>query len=320
MLASSADNIRYNGTGISYAAAVGSANPGADMGELEGFSFNQSISKEQVKSTRNAARGTILEAVKETDATLKWGLREQTEENLKLVLMAASVSSDNQVAGGIYQTTKAWVADEYVDLAKLDISLTRLTHGEVTNGPLVVGESVAQADPVASGKIAYVGDGFIEVVQVAGVFTAGEDITVTTKSATLSGVATVLDAVITSADGATRRVQGTDYTVEPRAGYVRKLTGGGLLDTDKVSFDHAAISRKLMYGLSTNTVQRKVTFVTDPNDYGPRKRYTFHKVNISTEGDMKLLGDGIEVLNVAGTVIRDTTQPAGQEYYKVEVM
>jgi len=35
---------------------------------------------------------------------------------------------------------------------------------------------------------------------------------------------------------------------------------------------------------------------------------------------MTLLGDGTEVLNVSGTVVRDTTQPSGQEYYTVEVM
>jgi len=319
-IASSADNIRYNGTGIAYAATVGSVNPGADLGELEGFSFNQSVTKSQLKSTRNAARGVILEAVDETTATLKFGLKEQTEENLKVALMAASVSSNNQVAGNVYQTTKAWVADEYVDLGKLNVFSTKLSHGEVTNGPFVVGETVAQSDPAASGKVAYVGSGFIEVVNVSGAFGAGETITADTKSATLSGVSTQLDVVITSSDGATRRVQGTDYTVEPKAGYVRKLTGGALVDADKVSFDYQAVTRKVLYGLSTNTVLRKVTFVTDPDDYGPRKRYTFHKVNLSPEGDMTLLGDGTEVLNVSGTVVRDTTQPSGQEYYTVEVM
>jgi len=319
-IASSADNIRFNGTGIAYAAAVASANPGADMGELENFSFSQAVSKDQVKSTRNAARGTILEAVKETDATLKWGLREQTDENLKMALMAASVSTANQTADGVYQTTQTWVADEYIDLGKLDVVSTKLNHGTVTGGPFVIGEIIAQADPVAEGKIAFVGAGFIEVVEVSGAFTAGEAVTVAAKSATLTGVATLRDAVITSADGATRRAQGTDYTIEPRAGYARKLTGGGVLNTDKVSFDWPAVAKKVLYGLSASTVQRKVTFVTDPDDYGPRKRYTFHKVSVSTDGEQDLLGDGTELLKCSGTVIRDTSQPAGEEYYKLEIL
>ena len=319
-VATSADNIRYNGTGIGYAATVGSANPGVDMGELDGFAFNQNVSKSQINSTRNAARAPILEAVDKTEATLTWGLKEQTEENLKMALMAASIASDNQAAGDTYQTTKAWVVDEYIDLGKLNIFSTKLSHGTVTGGPFVVGEVLAQADPVAEGKIAYVGSGFVECVDVSGTFTAGEAITVAAKSATLTGVATQLDAVITSADGATRRVQGTDYTIEPKAGYARKLTGGAVIDTDKVSYDNEAVNRKIMHGLSTNTVERKIIFVTDPDDYGPRKRYTFWKVSVSPSGEMALQGDGVEVLKVGGTVIKDTTKAAGEEFYKVEVM
>jgi len=318
-IASSADNIRYNGTGIAYAATVASTNPGADLGELEGFSFNQSVTKSQLKSTRNAARGVILEAVDETTATLKFGLKEQTEENLKVALMAASVSSDNQVADGVYQTTKTWVADQYVDLGYLDVYSTKVT-GTIT-GTLAIGDTVTGDVSTKTGKIAFVGSGYIEIVDVSGSMATDTKLSKDAENyITISGLAVQDDVVIASADGATRRAQGTDYTIEPKAGYVRKLTGGGLLDADKVSFDCLAVTRKVLYGLSTNTVLRKVTFVTDADDYGPRKRYTFHKVNLSPEGDMTLLGDGTEVLSVSGTVVRDTTQPSGQEYYKVEVM
>ena len=318
-IASSADNIRYNGTGIAYAATVGSVNPGADLGELEGFSFNQSVTKSQLKSTRNAARGVILEAVDETTATLKFGLKEQTEENLKVALMAASVSSDNQVANGVYQTTKTWVADEYIDLGKLNVYSTKVT-GTIT-GTLAIGDTVTGDVSNKTGKIAFVGTNFIELVEVSGPMDTDTKLTKDVGNyITVSGLAVQDDVVIVSSDGATRRVQGTDYTIEPKAGYVRKLTGGSLADADKVSFDYSAVTRKVLYGLSSNTVLRKVTFVTDADDYGPRKRYTFHKVNLSPEGDMTLLGDGTEVLNVTGTVVRDTTQQSGQEYYKVEVM
>lgn len=318
-IASSADNIRYNGTGIAYAAEVGSPHPGVDLGELDGFAFNQSVTKSQITSTRNAARGVIMEAVDKTEATLTFGLKEQTEENLKMALMASAVNSENQLAGHVFQDTKTWIADQYIDMGKLDVFSTRLSHGAVTDGPFAVGDTVTQASPAASGKVAYVDSGFIEVVNVTGTFTVGQAITSSAKTATLSGVTVKNDAVITSADGATRRSQGTDYTIVPKAGFVRKLSSGDLVDADKVSFDHPALNRKILHGLSTNTVLRKVTFVTDPDDHGPRKRVTFHKVNLSPDGEMTLMGDGEEILKISGSVIKDTNQQAGEEYYKVEI-
>jgi len=60
-LASDTGNIRYNGTGRAYAGTVGGSNPGVDLGELENFTMSVKVTTEKVKSTRNAARATILE-------------------------------------------------------------------------------------------------------------------------------------------------------------------------------------------------------------------------------------------------------------------
>ncbi|NMC73256.1 MAG: hypothetical protein GYA56_02675, partial [Geobacteraceae bacterium] len=67
-LASNVDNIRYNGTGRAYVADVGSLHPGIDLGELENLAFNCKVSTEKLKSTRNAARATILEVETEREA------------------------------------------------------------------------------------------------------------------------------------------------------------------------------------------------------------------------------------------------------------
>ena len=59
-LSSSADNIRYNGTGRCYMADVGGS-AWEDLGELESINFNMSVSTEKIKSTRTAAKATLLE-------------------------------------------------------------------------------------------------------------------------------------------------------------------------------------------------------------------------------------------------------------------
>jgi hypothetical protein len=109
-LASDTGNIRYNGTGRAYAGTVGGSNPGVDLGELENFTMSVKVTTEKVKSTRNAARATILEVETEREASLSFGLREQSEENLLMALLGTAVNTLNQAAGYAERVNKTWVA------------------------------------------------------------------------------------------------------------------------------------------------------------------------------------------------------------------
>ena len=320
-LASNVENIRYNGTGRVYVADVGSSNPGIDLGELENLTFNCKVSTEKLKSTRNAARATILEVETDREATVSFGLREQSEENMMMALLGSAVNTLNQAAGSVDATTKTWVADEYVDLGHLNVYSNKLSHGTVTDGPFAVGDTVTGGTSSATGKVAYVGSGFVEVAGGnRGTFAAGETITSSGKSAVLSGVEKLEDVIITSADGATRRVQGTDYSIDPDYGYVRQISTGGLIDADEVSYNYEAVDKKYVWGMSAGSVTKRLTFVTDPSDQGPRQRWTFHRVQINLNGDINLIGEKQAVLSCTGSVLADTTQLAGQEYYKTEMM
>ena len=325
-LASNVDNIRYNGTGRAYVADVGSLHPGIDLGELENLAFNCKVSTEKLKSTRNAARATILEVETEREASLSFGLREQSEDNMKMALLGSAINTLNQAASGasgIYQTTKTWVADSFLDLGYMNVFITKVS-GTIT-GTLAVGDTVTGDVSTKAGKIAFVSDtagtDYIIIVQRTGPFTGDTKLSLDGSNyITISGVETIEDVCITSSDGATLRGNGTDYSVDPDYGYVRKLSGGGLLDADKVSFDYAAVDRKYIWGLSAGSVTKKFTFVSDKDDQGPRQRWTFHKVQINLNGDINLIAEKNAVLSITGSVLADTTQPSGQEYYKVEMM
>lgn len=320
-LASNIDNIRYNGTGRAYVNTVGASGPGVDLGELENLTFNCSVSTEQLKSTRNAARATILEVETERNAEVSFGLREQSSENLQMALLGSAVNTLNQSAGSVDATSVTWVADSFIDLGHLDVSSIKLSHGTVTNGPFTLGLTVTGGTSSATGKIAYVGTGYIEVAGGnRGTFVAGETITSTTISATLSGVETLEDVIVTDTTGATRRVQGTDYSIDPDYGYIRELSTGTVADSDDISYNYAAVNKKYLWGMSAGSVTKKFTFVTDPSDQGPRQRWTFHKVQINLNGDVSLIGEKQSVLSCKGSVLFDTTQASGQEYYKTEMM
>jgi hypothetical protein len=318
-IASNVENIRYNGTGRAYAAEIGSLHPGIDLGELENLGFNIKVSTEKLKSTRNAARATILEVETEREASLSFGLREQSEDNLKMALLGSAINTLNQVASGVYQTTKTWAADSFLDLGYMNVFITKAS-GTIS-GTLAVGDTVTGDVSAKTGKIAYVGSGYIIVVERSGPFTGDTKLSKDVGNyITLSGIETLEDVCITTSNGATLRANGTDYSVDPDYGYVRKLSGGALTDTDKVSFDYEAVDRKYIWGLSAGSVTKKLTFVSDKDDRGPRQRWTFHKVQINLNGDINLIGEKNTILAITGSVLADTTQPSGQEYYKVEMM
>lgn len=318
-LTSNPANIRFNGTGRAYAGAVAGTSFD-DLGELDGINFNVEVSTETLKSTRNASRGTILERETERNASLSFGLREMSNNNLKMVLLGSDIVAANQAAAGVFQEAKTFAADLYVDLGKVNVFVTKIT-GTIT-GSLAVADEVTGAISGATGKIAYVGADHVVLVNVSGTFQSGEKIeeTADTNYITAAGIETQEDVCITSAAGDARRVQGTDYTIDPDYGYVRQLSSGDMTGTDVVSYDHEAVDIDYFHGMSAGSVEKKIIFVTDKDDQGPRFRYTFHKVQINLNGEFPLLGDGASVLQVSGSVLKDTTQPSGQEFFKKEMM
>jgi len=319
-IASSPDDlIRYNGTGRAYVADVGGSSY-RDLGDLETFAITLNVSTDKMYSHRNAARSLILERESSREATLTFGLREQDNENLKMALLGDSLSTADQTAGHQDLTSTAVVSNSFVSLGKVDVFTTKLTHGTVTGTDFVIGEEVEGGTSGATGDVAwFVADSYVELVNVSGTFVAGETITGATGSGTavLSGVSVNEDVVVVdAASPTTRYVNGTNYDLDVDYGLLRHLTG--LTTPVFVAFDYPAVESKYFHALAASSVQKKLVFVTDGADSGPRQRITVYKARIILNGDLQGLGDGASILSCTGTVIADTTQPSGQEYFKIE--
>ena len=67
-------------------------------------------------------------------------------------------------------------------------------------------------------------------------------------------------------------------------------------------------------------VIKKITFDTDSEDEGPRYRIIYHKVKINLNGDIAHIGSGISLISVTGTVLKDTSQASGEEYFKKSII
>jgi hypothetical protein len=294
-----------------------------EFGELDGFSFNQSVSTTPVKSNRTAAKATLFEVEDERSATLSFGLREMTADHLKMNLLGTDLVDIAQEASSLDALAVTLVSDEFIDLGKFDLFTTKISHGSVTGGPFVAGEEITGGTSAATGKVAWVGEGFIVLIDISGTFVAAEVLTGGTSAATASATSVKKenDIVLTDEAGAIRYALGIDYSIDIHYGYLRWLSGGAIAAAAaKVSADHPVVTGQEFHGLSQSLITRKIIFVTDRSDRGPRKRYTYHKVQMNMDGDMPLIGDGETVLKVTGTVLMDDTQPSGEEYYKVEVI
>lgn len=318
-LSSSPDNIRFNGTGRVYAGAVNGTSFD-ELGELDNLGFSVNVTTDKLKTSRNASKVTILEVESEREASLTFGLREMSNENLKMALLTDAITTANQTAGYEYQSTPTLVDDLYIDLGHLNLLVTKLT-GVIT-GTLAAGDTVTGGTSAATGKIAFVGSGYIELVNVSGTFASGEEVyeTQSTNYITPTGVSIVEDVVITDVTGATRRVQGTDYSVDADSGYVRKLSAGSIEATDVVSYDYESLDKQYLHGMSASSVQKKLIFVSDKDDQGPRQRWIFHKVQINMSGDFPLIGSGASILSVTATVLADTSRASGDEYFTTELI
>lgn len=316
-LSSSSDNIRFNGTGRCYMVDVGS-NAWEDVGELESINFNMSVSTEKIKSTRTAAKATLLERETEREATLSMGLREHTTHNLALALLGSDWSDANQLAGGVDLASLTFTADKYMELGHYDVFLTKISHGAVTDGPFTVGMTVTMGAVTA--KVVWVGSGFIEVINPSGTIPSTGNVVSGAATAAISGVETIADVCVVDDDTPTvRYVQGTHYTIDADYGLIRILSEGGVAACH-VAYSYKALTRKYNWMLSAGSVTKKVKFVADADDQGPREILTFHKVQVMMDGDMALLGDGEAVISLTGSVLADTSQTSGQEYFKLEVI
>lgn len=317
MLTSNPGNIRYNGTGRTFVGDVDGASL-MDFGELENFQFSVSTSKETMKSNRTADRSIILERETERTAQLSWGARELTKEIAALALMGSAIGSANQPAGFKDAEETALAADQHVDLGVVDVFVTRIT-GVIT-GALVAGTVVTGDISEATGKIAWTEEGLVELVNVVGTFQADEKVSVdVTNYITASGIEVSEDAVVANAAIPTIRYDaGVDYDLDADYGLLRMREDGAIVSPAFVSFDYPARSVSVFHAMEAGSVVKKVVFVSDGADGGPRYRITFWKVSIVMSGDWSLIGDGASILPFSCTVLKDTNRPAGQQFFKVE--
>lgn len=116
-------------------------------------------------------------------------------------------------------------------------------------------------------------------------------------------------------------IEGTDYEIDEAMGLVRFIAGGPatMADGDAVGLEittGATVGQDLdqVNALTQADVTGALLFIqTNACDQGNKSEYLFHKVSLSSDGDLPLIGDDIQTASFTGvaevnSAVTDTSQ------------
>ncbi len=135
---------------------------------------------------------------------------------------------------------------------------------------------------------------------------------VTLGAVTDLGYRGITAAVVQDDGDAITYVEGTDYELVPKAGYLIPLVGGAITDTDVL---HVAVTAPdfdgvIVSAMKVDQLEGRFTLVTNSNtsnDY----EYVFHNVNITQDGDFALKGgDDFATISYSGSITIDSETAA----------
>ncbi len=288
------------------------------LGNVPDFGITVEVTKEDHYSAMYGTKEKDASRVTEKNAKATISLEEFSAENINLAYLGDGVNAATQAAGSLDAVEVTPVADRFVELNVVNPYVTKLTHGTVTGGPFQAGETVTGGTSSATGQVAWVGNGFLELIDVSGAFTAGETVSGGTSSASAaaSAIEQVEDVVVTdSATPAVRYVQGTDYSLVRFGGLLRKLSAGSIGTTCFVSAQYGTQTLNSVNALVNSSTQGKLLFVGNPDD-GPKWRVDAWKCTLTITGEAKFIQDGISALPMEAEILSDRANHPDSPFFK----
>lgn len=125
-------------------------------------------------------------------------------------------------------------------------------------------------------------------------------------------------------------VEGTDYEIDEQLGLVRFLDSATLVEGDQILWSittGATTPNNLdqVNALIRSEVSGVLLFVQDNSgDCGQKVEWRFHKVSLSADGDLSMIGDEVSVMNFTGvaeinSLVTDTSKVLTVRTYDMQV-
>ena len=118
--------------------------------------------------------------------------------------------------------------------------------------------------------------------------------------------------VVKDVTDTTTYVEGTDYELVAKAGYLIPLVGGAISDTDilHLTVTAPAFEGVIVSAMKVDQLEGRFTLITNSNTENNYK-YVFHKVQVTQDGDFALKGGSdFAEISYAGSITIDSTTPA----------
>ena len=298
-----------------------------DLGNAPAFSFNVALEKLEHFSSRGGLKAKDKSIISKITPGITFTLDEVNKENMALLTLG-NLNEVTQVAGTVSKEAVVAHPGKRSDLSKRSVGLFTVAHGTVTNGPFVVGTTVAASGvSTGSGTIAAVGSGFIQIAIVSGAFSSGCTLTVATKTATSSAAPVWVPGVLLVQDAADTITfaAGEDYIVDvdlkdDKIGRIFIVDGGDIDegDTIHVTFGHAATTYTQIQAFANNQVEGKLRFVSD-NPAGGNQELEIWRVSLTPSGDTAMIGDDWATLGFTGEVLKDAVGHPDSPYMNITV-
>ncbi len=285
-----------------------------DVGEVPDCELVPEVETDEQFSSRSGTKRKILETIIQKKLTGSMSLMEYSEENLNIALMGDGVRESSQPGGSLNGHEVTTVENRFVELGKNKLSYLRIYHGDVTNGPLEVGD-IATVD-ATTGTIVEVGTGYVSIInESGGTFAVGAAMTDgSDKSANITGRDTVTGIILadngTPASVTKTYKQGTDYDCDVQGGMIRKRKGGAIADTVYVYADYSALTISSIKVLAGKQTEGKLKIVGNP-DYGPKRIFESWEGNatLKVSGGLKYINETPEAIPISIEISEDSNHP-----------
>lgn len=303
-----------------------------EVGDMTDLKETREVNITKLPGSRYATRPTIRTKPSENVSGITLTPITLNSETIRMAAMAAGWTTTNQASASETLASLALADDLYMPISGSDTTThrdaytTKISHGTVTGGPYDIGETVTGGTSSATGVIAWVGSGYVELISVSGTFAAGETLTggTSSASATTTSVQAMADIVlVNSATPTTRYVLGTDYDLDLDAGLVLKHSTGSMGATAYRAYQLPALAIEVAHRDSgAATIVKEVWMEPDAANIGLRMPRYYPRVEFSPTTEWALLTDDDSAASVTfeGTIVQASNKPAGQQYGSLTVV
>lgn len=319
-LASSNENYLYGKGRVYFKPSGGSGY--IDVGNVPKFELAIELTKAEHYSSRSGIKEKDLELITQKKATTTFSLEEFSAENINMAFLGDTLQTSTQAAGYVANTSTALVDDQFIDLGKKNVFVTKVTHGTVTGTAFALGEVITGGTSSATGKVGWKTSTYVELYDVDGTFVIGETITGGTGNGTAAttAVETTEDVIVCNAASATVRYDaGDDYTVDSQAGFVRMLSAGDITSPAFLTYDYAAATLQAVRALANSSSRGELMFIGDP-DQGPKMRVQCWDVSLTISGSVGLISDDVASIPMTGEILSSPTLHSTEPFFRATVI